>query len=112
MKLNFDFETKMEFDVCVEVEGFTPSRPAPSCSNHDSPVYSDSGDDPDFDMYTCFFIFKHNGKQFKMEFPEELYNILEDKIQDEILQHGSEKSNDCMYDSTEKYLKNDVHDRQ
>ena len=29
---------------------FTPGRPAPNCSNHDSPAFSDSGDDMEFDV--------------------------------------------------------------
>ena len=29
---------------------FTPSRPAPSCSNHDSPAFSDPGDGAEIDL--------------------------------------------------------------
>jgi len=42
MKVKFTFP--FEFDI--EFEGdFTPARPAPPCSDHDSPNYSDPGDD-------------------------------------------------------------------
>lgn len=29
---------------------FTPARPAPPCSNHDSPAFSDSGDSAELDI--------------------------------------------------------------
>lgn len=29
---------------------FTPSRPAPACSNHDSPAFSDPGDGAELDI--------------------------------------------------------------
>ena len=56
MKINFDFKTNFELDVEVSVEGFTPSREAPACSDHDSLRYSDCGDDAEFDWFDCHFI--------------------------------------------------------
>jgi len=33
----------------VDVEGeYSPGRPAPNCHDHDSPAFSDPGDDPEF----------------------------------------------------------------
>lgn len=98
MKLNFDFDTKIEFDVHVDVEGFTPERQSPVCFNPDSPAYSDSGDPADFDMYTCYFVFNYKGKKFKMEFPEELYNILEDKLFEEIFEKGKDEADKVIID--------------
>jgi hypothetical protein len=39
-------------ELSIEVEGYKASRPAPMCSNPDSPRYSDPGDGPEFDNYT------------------------------------------------------------
>jgi len=98
MKLNFDFDTKIDFDVHVDVEGFTPERHSPTCSDPDNPAYSDSGDPADFDMFTCFFVFNYAGKKFKMEFPEELYNILEDKLFEEIFEQGKDYADKMIVD--------------
>ena len=45
---------KMEVDACIEVEvkvtcNYIPERPAPFTMNHDSPNFSDPGDDEEFD---------------------------------------------------------------
>lgn len=98
MKLNFDFDTKLEFDIHVDVEGYTPERQTPACSDPDSTAYSDSGDPADFDMFTCFFVFNYKGKKFKMEFPEELYNILEDKLFEEIFERGKDEADKVIMD--------------
>ena len=47
MKLTYHFDCAN----CGEPHAFdfTPSRPAPPCSNHDSPAFSDSGDPADID---------------------------------------------------------------
>lgn len=37
-----------ECDCEIDIK-FKPERPAPACSNHDSPAFSDSGDPADID---------------------------------------------------------------
>jgi len=98
MKFNFNFKTNFEFDVEVNVRGFTPGKEAPFCQDHDSPRFSDSGYDADFDRYDCNFVFEYNGKKIRIEFPEELYNVIEDKLHDEIREQG------------ENFIKNDFDD--
>jgi len=87
MKTNFEFETSMEFDVHVEVEGFVPERPAPACSNPDDPRYSDSGDPAEWDKYTAYFVFTQNGKKIRIEFPDDLYEIMGDNLEELITSH-------------------------
>ena len=36
-------------DVTLEITGYTPSRPAPACSNPSSPIFSDDGDPAEFE---------------------------------------------------------------
>ena len=90
MKINFDFKTTMEFDVRVLVDGFTPAQTAKVVYNHDDPRYGDSDIDADFEMFTCFFVFNYKGKEIKIPFPDELYNIVEDKIYEEIYEEGED----------------------
>ena len=44
-------ETTHEFkaSVLTTIEGYTPSRPAPACSNPSSPIFSDDGDPAEFE---------------------------------------------------------------
>jgi hypothetical protein len=60
--------TYCEIDIRCEVTSFTPPRPAPICSNHDDPKFSDCGDDG-FLEFNVFFVF--NGRDFPA--PEEFY---------------------------------------
>ena len=59
-------ETELEYD-------FTPSRPAPACSNHDSPAFSDPGDGAE-----C-------------EGPEECTNCHESIDMDKVIEQAEEK---------------------
>jgi hypothetical protein len=39
-----------DLEYWITVEGsYSPGRPPPPCSNHDSPCFSDPGDPPEFD---------------------------------------------------------------
>jgi hypothetical protein len=93
-KLDFDFISSLKldngnFDVLIQVKGFTPTRPAPPCNNPDSPLFSDCGDDPEFDEYIVHFYFMKN-QVFFMEVPEDLLDIMEEEIYEMIFTKGDE----------------------
>lgn len=94
MGFNFNFTMPIEFknmeaEIFIQVENFTPSRPAPICSNHDSPNYSDCGDDCEFDEYTAHLVYVlESGRMFFLEIPEGMLDFYFDKIIDEIFEHG------------------------
>jgi len=81
----FSFNTEIdltEVEVEVKVSSYTPYRPAPDCSNPDSPKFSDPGDDEDFD-WELVFILRDSGNKIIKEipFPKELYyNVDSDKM--------------------------------
>ena len=53
------------YELKVKVRGYRPSRPAPACSNPDSPLYSDPGDDAEISDYDVFFA-EHDPKTKKV----------------------------------------------
>jgi hypothetical protein len=94
-KFDFDFSTELKldngnFDILVQVSGYLPTRPAPPCSNPDSPAFSDCGDDPEFDEYKAHFYFKTDQKTFFINVPEELLEIMEEVMFEKICMKGDE----------------------
>jgi len=94
-KFDFDFITELKlnngnFDILVQVTGFKPSRPAPPCSNPDSPAFSDCGDDPEFDDYKAHFYFSTTEKTFFIDVPEELLDIVDEIMFEKICTKGEE----------------------
>ncbi len=82
---NFNFHVDEGcLELNIQVEGFTPSRPAPDCSIPDDPQYSDGGDDAEWDDVKVYL----KGVDITMLLPE-LY--IED-MSDEIIERGKEKS--------------------
>ena len=67
----------------IEIRGFNPGRPAPVCSNPDSPLFSDMGDDADIDEIEIFCNIA--GIEFNLEEinPDLFYQVY-DKILDRI----------------------------
>jgi len=75
-------EIKKEFDVTlkliIEVIHYTPARPAPPCSNPDSPAFSDPGDD--FEMEFNLFLVSESGE--KIELPKVLHYLYEELFEE------------------------------
>lgn len=60
MKIKKVFQMHHEFEFRVNVTCFTPERPAPNCQDHDSPRFSDSGDDEELEF--TLLMKKENGE--------------------------------------------------
>lgn len=101
--INFEFTmqeafTNSDLEIFIQVKGFTPSREAPPCSNHDSPAYSDCGDDAEFDDYIAsLIIVSSSGRVFFIPLPEELHDVLEIKITEEIFKRGEKHYYENIY---------------
>ena len=79
MDLEFTIE-KTDFDIEVEVKGYVPPRPAPACSNPSSPLFSDSGDDAEYEKLSAWLILRGH----KIKFTKALYEAFEDELWDTI----------------------------
>jgi len=77
----FSFNTEIdltEIEVEVKVTHFIPYRPAPACSNPDSPKFSDSGDDEEMEYDLSFVCRDYNKTIIKtIPFPDELYEFID-----------------------------------
>jgi hypothetical protein len=63
----------------VEIVGrFTPSRPAPKCSDHNSPAFSDPGDSAEVELDRAYFFDELTCRRIKMS----------DDFRDELLDSG------------------------
>lgn len=63
--INFEIELDNNFSLDIQVEGFKPARPAPACSNPDSPLYSDSGDCAEWEEMEIRIKFTTDNNPFK-----------------------------------------------
>jgi len=46
-----EITTKLDaLDIYIQVRDFSPARPAPPAGSHDSPAWSDPGDDAEYDF--------------------------------------------------------------
>lgn len=106
--LDFSFTTKFEIDeleynLKIDVEDFRPSRPAPPCSNPDSPRYSDCGDDAEWNNATASLV-KDNGTIIPITEEQFLDYIFDDYvIIGRIIEKGEELSQEKEW-ADEKYL--------
>ncbi len=74
-----DFYAKLNFKIRIDT--YTPERSAPICANHDSPAYSDSGDDEYLEF--TVFLKDHRGMLVELDHPDfakTLYAKLYDKV--------------------------------
>ena len=104
----------------VYLENFEPGRPAPACSNPDSPLFSDPGDDPEWDSMQVVLVFTKKTQKMnpitndfdeeiletEIDLPEEAYDAfeeayLQDVIEDAIAQYEQEMW-DCECDRMER----------
>ncbi len=95
MLINQEFEYEIKFDeldtestiiVEVWVDTFTPERPAPCCSNPDSPSFSDSGDSEEIEFEILAVIVGDEEHKITLELEEKLSDILYSKIVDSTVQ--------------------------
>jgi len=93
MKLKFNLEIDLpEIEVEVDVTHYTPYRPAPYCSNPDSPKFSDSGDDEELE-YDLSFVFRGEDKKIMktVPFPLGLYEFIDQKkVENQIREYINE----------------------
>ena len=85
----------------ADVTGFHPSRPAPACSDHDSPAFSDSGDDAEADEVILYFVVerevydrkekKNINKISRYKVPSDMTDEIFDGVWDEIVCQCEEK---------------------
>lgn len=72
-------------EVEIEVLSYTPERPAPYCSNPDSPSYSDCGDDPEGEYRAFILIGTHY-----IEFSDDMYDEYDQEIFGMLEEHGND----------------------
>ena len=73
-----DYEIKLSLHI--NVTHYKPGREAPACSNPSSPLFSDPGDDEEFEFVLTLY---DSETGVKKELPEEL-DFLYDQLYDEI----------------------------
>ena len=70
-------ELYKEIKFYVRIDTYCPARPAPPASNHDSPAYSDPGDDEDCE----FTLFIKDAKNQMIEVPDcFLYDLVAEDV--------------------------------
>lgn len=75
------YDHPFELDFKIRIDTYSPERPAPACSNHDSPAYSDPGDDEYLEF--TVFLKDHTGKLIELDhydFAKTLYAKLYDSV--------------------------------
>ena len=66
--------------MLVEVRGyFKKARPAPKCSNPDSPAFSDSGEPAEADLTEAFFIKQTSNFTDRIKLSDEMLAELQDE---------------------------------
>ena len=97
-EIDFKFRAKMSLNnddhmtnLLIEVDGFTPSRPAPVCNNPSSPLFSDCGDDPDFEEYRVYAILNDDGEETFTELSDDMLSEIEEDIIERIFEFGDEE---------------------
>jgi hypothetical protein len=86
--MNFIFESFTDLFLVIKVYGYKPARPAPACNNPDSPLFSDCGDDAEWDSVDFYYFIDNKEYQIK---DEEFCLYLEDILIDEIITVGESK---------------------
>lgn len=78
-------QTYVELSVEADVD-YSPSRPAPACQNHDSPKFSDPGDDEFMEIGDmAFIIITDDGKKIKIPVPDALADYVAREIDGDVI---------------------------
>lgn len=89
--MDFEINKEITIEITLKVRNFKPSRPAPACQNHDSPAFSDSGDDAEYQDVEVFF----GGEQLPKNLADAILEILEeDNLTSDIIDQGEELAMD------------------
>ena len=83
------FEFTEDLEIIIEVYGFIPSRPAPSCSNPSDFNFSDPGDDAEWQEVKFYYLVDDK----KVEITDKLFcEYLESVYRDDIIEMGENES--------------------
>jgi hypothetical protein len=89
--MNVQFNMSLRgVDVEVNVTNYSPSRPAPHCSNPDSPRYADSGDGADWDDFSV--------SVECIDITDLLSQKILDEVTDKIVEEGEQHARDIIDD--------------
>ena len=95
MKFNFNVDA-LELEIEAD---YTPERPAPPCRDHDSPRFSDSGDDEEFEIIGMWLL---DGDK-KIKIPVDICDIICKNYTDDMRDVArSEFEDDFSYAMAEK----------
>lgn len=72
-------EFSKEIKFYVNIDKYVPERPAPNCQNHDSPRFSDSGDDEECE-YTLFIDDPDRPGEKKEVIQNSLYALVDEDV--------------------------------
>ena len=100
--MDYDFDNHSETELFIQVRDFVPSRPAPACSNPDSPAFSDCGDDAEYDEFSIHMVIRHDKKVFFLSLPDTLYAAIEDEVVYKIFCEGEQRYQKMLNDEYEE----------
>jgi hypothetical protein len=89
-------------DLKVEIMNFHPSRPAPACSDHDSPRFSDCGDDMEFDVHKIILIINDREIEIEGAAADAIYEVIEDRLNNKVENIGEMMIKDAYEDAMER----------
>jgi len=87
MEITHEFEAS----GLITIEGYTPERSVPDCSNPDSPMFSDDGDPADYERCDAVIIVGNREIELTEDQAIAIYEALEHEI--------SETAEDVIYNS-------------
>jgi len=99
-------KTTVEIEIEVDAD-YTAYRPAPACQDHDSPRYSDSGDDEELEVIDMYIL----DDDKKIKIPVDICDIICKCNIDSLTEQARELTeNDFAYDMAEKAHRDEVDD--
>ena len=104
IKKDFILKNDEEVTIFIEVCHFTGSRPAPACSNPDSPAFSDCGDDCDYDAE--YYLIEEDGGEKELHYSDPVLNELEDRLHQLICKKGEEESREIIFERELSHYEN------
>lgn len=84
-------QTYVEMSIEAEVD-YSPARPAPACQDHDSPRFSDPGDDEMLEYGEMHFVFTRDGVKSRVKIPDALIEHVIDKIDGDVIDQCRDKA--------------------
>lgn len=84
-------KTYVELEIEVDVD-YSPPRPAPVCYNHDSPKFSDPGDDEMLEYGEMNFVFTRDDVKSRVKIPDYLIDHVIEKIDGDVIDQCRDKA--------------------